>query len=134
MVMTKRFSVIACIAVLLCFVACEHDPYRVRVQGHLYTDSTCTAPIANDTIRFYHAHEFSPFGLSVTDTSGAFAFSFWSNDADNWDETYQSKFQFHDYDQYLVLYKKDTLWSSGSSSYDLKLYPGCYINGYYYYE
>ena len=40
------------IAVML-FAACERSEYTTRITGTLYTDSTLTVPVANDTLWFY---------------------------------------------------------------------------------
>lgn len=119
---------------LISMTACfdNHD-YRTVVSGTLYTDSTFSTPIAHDTLRYYRYRDSEPLGFSVTDDTGAFAFSFWWSGADTWDDTYQSKFQF-EYPWFMIKYKNDTLWMSESygKKRGLKLYPGIEVRDYYF--
>lgn len=108
------------------------DERQVVLRGTLYADSTLTAPVPNDTITFHWA-DGSRFGSCTTDGEGKFGFSFWTDGADNWDNTYQSKFQI-EYNQFWVVCKSDTLaiLEAYPSTYyqHLELYLGKSFNEY----
>lgn len=95
------------------------DKRQVVLRGTLYADSTLATPVPNDTISFWW-YDGSPIGRCTTDSAGRFGFSFWPDGADNWDNTYQSKFQV-EYPRFWAICKSDTLgW--------LEAYPGGYAN------
>ena len=89
---------------LLLFTACEPPEYPTLVSGTLYTDSTLTTPVANDTVWFCNIDK-EYLGHATTDSLGRFGFSFW-----NFDVT-QSEYERRKGPyQFLALYGQDTLF------------------------
>ena len=118
---------------LLLTGACERSEYTTRITGTLYTDSTLTVPVANDTVWFYDYtyHGKHPdsilIGHALTDQEGRFGFLDWSVDVSSYDPRYESKFQF-DFGQFIIVHWPDTLFRGEySGKYNqLVLYPGKY--------
>ena len=118
---------------LLLAGACERSEYTTRITGTLYTDSTLTTPVANDTVWFYDYtyHGKHPdsilIGHALTDQEGRFGFLDWSVDVSSYDPRYESKFQF-DFGQFIIVHWPDTLFRGEySGKYNqLVLYPGKY--------
>ena len=121
------------VAAVLLFGACERSEYTTRITGTLYTDSTLTVPVANDTVWFYDYtyHGNRPdsilIGHALTDQEGRFGFLDWSVDVSSYDPRYESKFQF-DFGQFIIVHWPDTLFRGEySGKYNqLVLYPGKY--------
>ena len=120
---------------LLLFGACERSEYTTRITGTLYTDSTLTVPVANDTVWFYN---FTPWatnrdstyhewllGHALTDSKGRFGFLDWNVDFSTYDPSYESKFKV-DYGNFIIVHSTDTLFCGKYSGWyiDLILYPG----------
>lgn len=118
---------------LLLAGACERSEYTTRVTGTLYTDSTLTVPVANDTVWFYDYtyHGNRPdsilIGHALTDQEGRFGFLDWSVDVSSYDPRYESKFKI-DFGQFIIVHWPDTLFRGEySGKYNqLVLYPGKY--------
>ncbi len=118
---------------LLLAGACERSEYTTRVTGTLYTDSTLTVPVANDTVWFYDYtyHGKHPdsilIGHALTDQEGRFGFLDWSVDVSSYDPRYESKFKI-DFGQFIIVHWPDTLFRGEySGKYNqLVLYPGKY--------
>ena len=117
---------------LLLAGACERSEYTTRVTGTLYTDSTLSVPVANDTVWFYdYTYHGNPdsilIGHALTDQEGRFGFLDWSVDVSSYDPRYESKFQF-DFGQFIIVHWPDTLFRGEySGKYNqLVLYPGKY--------
>ena len=118
---------------LLLAGACERSEYTTRITGTLYTDSTLTVPVANDTVWFYDYtyHGKHPdsilIGHALTDQEGRFGFLDWSVDVSSYDPRYESKFKI-DFGQFIIVHWPDTLFRGEySGKYNqLVLYPGKY--------
>jgi len=118
---------------LLLAGACERSEYTTRVTGTLYTDSTLTTPVANDTVWFYDYtyHGKHPdsilIGHALTDQEGRFGFLDWSVDVSSYDPRYESKFKI-DFGPFIIVHWPDTLFRGEySGKYNqLVLYPGKY--------
>lgn len=118
---------------LLLFVACERSEYTTRITGTLYTDSTLSTPVADDTVWFYdytyHGNhpDSIPIGHALTDKEGRFGFLDWNVDVSSYDPRYESKFQF-DFGQFIIVHWPDTLFRGEySGKYNqLVLYPSKY--------
>ena len=118
---------------LLLTGACERSEYTTRITGTLYTDSTLTTPVANDTVWFYDYtyHGKHPdsilIGHALTDQEGRFGFLDWSVDVSSYDPRYESKFKI-DFGQFIIVHWPDTLFRGEySGKYNqLVLYPGKY--------
>lgn len=129
----KRF--IPILAALLLFGACERSEYTTRITGTLYTDSTLTVPVADDTVWFfnydlYANHQDStyverPLGYAITDNAGRFGFLDWSVDFSTYDPRYESKFHV-EYGNFIIIHWPDTLFCGVYSGWyeELILYPG----------
>ena len=121
------------VAAVLLFGACERSEYTTRITGTLYTDSTLTVPVANDTVWFYDYtyHGNRPdsilIGHALTDQEGRFGFLDWSVDVSSYDPRYESKFKI-DFGQFIIVHWPDTLFRGEySGKYNqLVLYPGKY--------
>jgi hypothetical protein len=123
------------VAAVLLFGACERSEYTTRITGTLYTDSTLTVPVANDTVWFYN---FTPWatnrdstyhewllGHALTDSKGRFGFLDLNVDFSTYDPSYESKFKI-DYGNFIIVHSTDTLFCGTYSGWyeDLILYPG----------
>ncbi len=121
------------VAAVLLFGACERSEYTTRITGTLYTDSTLTVPVADDTVWFYDYtyHGKHPdsilIGHALTDQEGRFGFLDWSVDVSSYDPRYESKFKI-DFGQFIIVHWPDTLFRGEySGKYNqLVLYPGKY--------
>ena len=121
------------VAAVLLFGACERSEYTTRITGTLYTDSTLTVPVANDTVWFYDYtyHGKHPdsilIGHALTDNLGRFGFLDWSVDVSSYDPRYESKFKI-DFGPFIIVHWPDTLFRGEySGKYNqLVLYPGKY--------
>ena len=102
------------IAALLLCAACEEPEYPTTISGTLYTDSTISTPIANDTVWFYdfvwRGDDSSPaghlLGHAYTDSLGRFGFTFWNFDINQ--TQYEKRKGI--YNSYLAIYGHDTLF------------------------
>ena len=118
---------------LLLTGACERSEYTTRITGTLYTDSTLTTPVANDTVWFYdntyhgNRQDSTPIGHALTDKEGRFGFLDWNVDVNRYNPRYECKFQF-DFGQFIIVHWPDTLFRGEySGKYNqLVLYPGKY--------
>ena len=122
------------IAVML-FAACERSEYTTRITGTLYTDSTLTVPVANDTVWFYNYNRWATnqdstyhewlLGHALTDSEGRFGFLDWNVDFTTYDPRYESKFKV-DYGNFIIVHLTDTLFCGVYSGWykELILYPG----------
>ena len=120
---------------LLLAGACERSEYTTRITGTLYTDSTLTTPVANDTVWFYdntyHGNRPDstfvqpPIGHALTDDKGRFGFLDWNVDVSSYDPRYESKFHV-DHGNFIIVHLTDTLFCGVYSGWykDLILYPG----------
>lgn len=121
------------VAAVLLFGACERSEYTTRITGTLYTDSTLTVPVANDTVWFYDYtyHGNRPdsilIGHALTDQEGRFGFLDWSVDVSSYDPRYESKFKI-EFGPFIIVHWPDTLFRGEySGKYNqLVLYPGKY--------
>lgn len=119
------------LAALLLLGACEHSEYTTRITGTLYTDSTLTVPVANDTVWFYdytyhgNRQDSIPIGHALTDSLGRFGFLDWNVDFTTYDPRYESKFHV-DHGNFIIVHLTDTLFCGVYSGWykDLILYPG----------
>ena len=79
------------LAALLLLGACERSEYTTRITGTLYTDSTLSVPVANDTVWFYdytyhgNRQDSTPIGHAMTDSLGCFGFLDWNVDFTTYD-------------------------------------------------
>ena len=89
----------------LLFTACEPPEYPTLVSGTLYTDSTLTTPVANDTVWFCNIDK-EYLGHATTDSLGRFGFSFWNFDVTKTE--YERRMNF--YYTFFALYGQDTLF------------------------
>ena len=118
------------IAVML-FAACERSEYTTRITGTLYTDSTLTVPVANDTVWFYDytyhgkRQDSTPIGHALTDRIGRFGFLDWNVDFSTYHPRYESKFKV-DYGNFIIVHLTDTLFCGVYAGWykELILYPG----------
>ena len=132
----KRRLFLPLLAALLA-TACTDTELHI-VRGTLYTDSTLTTPVANDTLWFCnYRHQLAytdstqsiiiidSIGHCLTDAQGRFGFSFWNIDVNHLIDANDEKFQF-EFAPFLILYKQDTLFSGfyHSNYRDLLLYIG----------
>ena len=129
--------IIPILAGLLLFGACERSEYTTRITGTLYTDSTLTVPVANDTVWFYdytyHGNRSDssyvqpPIGHALTDKEGRFGFLDWNVDVSTYDPRYECKFQF-EFGQFIIIHWPDTLFCGEyNGQYNgLILFPGKY--------
>lgn len=90
---------------LLLFTACEPPEYPTLVSGTLYTDSTLTTPVANDTVWFCNIDK-AYLGHATTDSLGRFGFSFWNFDVTKTEYERRKNF----YYTFFALYGQDTLF------------------------
>ena len=119
------------VAAVLLFDACERSEYTTRITGTLYTDSTLSVPVANDTVWFYdytyhgNRQDSIPIGHALTDQEGRFGFLDWSVDVSSYDPRYESKFHV-DHGNFIIVHLTDTLFCGVYSGWykDLILYPG----------
>lgn len=123
------------LAVLLLFGACERSEYTTRITGTLYTDSTLSVPVANDTVWFYNYNFWATnrdstyheqlLGHALTDSEGRFGFLDWNVDFSTYDPRYESKFHV-DYGNFIIVHLTDTLFCGKYSGWykELILYPG----------
>jgi len=118
---------------LLLLGACSERPeYPILFSGTLYTDSTITTPVANDTVwfcDFVSRYDDSTrtgkyLGRAYTDSLGRFGFLFWNFDVTQ--PQYENRKNI--YHSFLVLYRQDTLFQgcyrSDSEYKKLVLFPG----------
>ena len=129
--------IIPVLLALLLTGACERSEYTTRITGTLYTDSTLTTPVANDTVWFYdntyHGNRQDstfvqpPIGHALTDEEGRFGFLDWNVDVNSFAPRYERKFQF-DYGEFIIIHWPDTLFRGEySGKYNqLVLYPRKY--------
>ena len=89
----------------LLFTACEPPEYPTLVSGTLYTDSTLTTPVANDTVWFCNIDK-AYLGHATTDSLGRFGFSFWNFDVTKTEYERRKNF----YYTFFALYGQDTLF------------------------
>ena len=96
------------ILTLLLFTACEPPEYPTLISGTLYTDSTLTTPVANDTVWFCDFNRPNGYlGHATTNSLGRFGFSFWNFDVTQSEyERRKGPYQF----LFLALYGQDTLF------------------------
>lgn len=124
------------ILLIMLFGACERIEYTSQITGTLYTDSTLTTPVANDTLWFYnyswvyadstyHASLQECIGHCLTDGQGRFGFLFWSFDVGEM-TSYEQKWEMTPDPSYLILHGQDTLFcGSYRANYkDITLYKG----------
>ena len=119
------------LAALLLLGACERSEYTTRITGTLYTDSTLTVPVANDTVWFYDytyhgkRQDNTPIGHALTDRIGRFGFLDWNVDFNTYDPRYESKFKV-DYGNFIIVHLTDTLFCGVYAGWykELILYPG----------
>lgn len=79
MVLKALLGIMACVVLMhSCFPGRD---YKTEIIGTFYTDSTLSMPVANDTLVVIDC-EMGKVGISLTDDSGHFAFSYWSNGGD----------------------------------------------------
>ena len=131
--LNRMKHILPLLTALLLFGACERSEYTTRITGTLYTDSTLTVPVANDTVWFYDYtyHGKHPdsilIGHALTDQEGRFGFLDWSVDVSSYDPRYESKFKI-DFGQFIIVHWPDTLFRGEySGKYNqLVLYPGKY--------
>lgn len=98
----------------------ERDAKTV-LRGTLYADSTLTTPLAGDTLVVLDKH-LGKVGISLTDDSGHFAFSYWNNGVDaNPEAKFQVKFCL-----VFLCHHGDTLWCDERHRYynNIVIYPG----------
>ena len=92
---------------LLFFVACEPPEYPTLISGTLYTDSTLSTPVANDTVWFCDFNRADGYlGHATTDSLGRFGFSFWNFDVTQTEYVRRKGIYYH----FLTLYGQDTLF------------------------
>lgn len=123
--------IIPVLLALLLTGACERSEYTTRITGTLYTDSTLTTPVANDTVWFYdytyhgNRQDNIPIGHALTDQEGRFGFLDWNVDFSTYDPRYESKFKV-DYGNFIIVHLTDTLFYGDYHYYyrELILYPG----------
>ena len=89
----------------LLFTACEPPEYPTLVSGTLYTDSTLTTPVANDTVWFCNIDK-AYLGHATTDSLGRFGFSFWNFDVTKTEYERRKNL----YYTFFALYGQDTLF------------------------
>ena len=89
----------------LLFTACEPPEYPTLVSGILYTDSTLTTPVANDTVWFCNIDK-AYLGHATTDSLGRFGFSFWNFDVTKTEYERRKNL----YYTFFALYGQDTLF------------------------
>ncbi len=119
------------VAAVLLFGACERSEYTTRITGTLYTDSTLTVPVTNDTVWFYDytyhgKHPDSiPIGHALTDNLGRFGFLDWNVDFSTYDPRYESKIHV-EHGNFVIVHLTDTLFCGQYSGWykELILYPG----------
>ena len=91
---------------LLFLASCEPPEYPTLVSGTLYTDSTLSTPVANDTVWFCDINRADGYlGHATTDSLGRFGFSFWNFDVTK--DTYERRKNL--YYHFIALYGEDTL-------------------------
>ncbi|MBO4600011.1 MAG: hypothetical protein J5641_04655 [Bacteroidales bacterium] len=132
----KRFIPLI-ITILTLILACEQSEYTTRITGTIYTDSTLTVPVANDTVWFYDYDLYADhhdstrherlLGHALTDSEGRFGFLDWNIDISSYDPRYESKFQF-EYGNFIIIHRPDTLFCGEyNGQYNgLILFPGKY--------
>ena len=89
----------------LLFTACEPPEYPTLVSGTLYTDSTLTTPVANDTVWFCNIDK-EYLGHATTDSLGRFGFSFWNFDVTKTEYEWRKNLCYN----FFALYGQDTLF------------------------
>ena len=87
----------------LLFTACEPPEYPTLVSGTLYTDSTLTTPVANDTVWFCNIDK-EYLGHATTDSLGRFGFSFWNFDVTKTEYEWRKNLCYN----FFALYGQDT--------------------------
>lgn len=94
---------------------------KTVLRGTLYADSTMILPLAGDTLVVMDS-KLGKVGVSLTDDSGHFAFSYWSNGID---ANPEAKFQI-EYPPVFLCRHGDTLWAGEShvGYNNIVLYPG----------
>lgn len=100
--MKKLIVLSSCL--LFLFTACEPPEYPTLVSGTLYTDSTLTTPVANDTVWFCNIDK-AYLGHATTDSLGRFGFSFWNFDVTKTEYEWRKNLYYH----FIALYGQDTL-------------------------
>lgn len=121
------------VALLLSVAACN-KPDLYSLRGTLYTDSTCSTPIAGAKLSFVgECFEGYVSGTSTTDGAGRFAFSYWQDGADAWEDNSVIRPKLSAV-EYLVQisYNNEILWiSEANDASNMRLWPGCKkYNGY----
>ena len=101
--MKKLIVLSSCLFLL--FTACEPPEYPTLVSGTLYTDSTLTTPVANDTVWFCNIDK-AYLGHATTDSLGRFGFSFWNFDVTKTEYERRKNL----YYTFFALYGQDTLF------------------------
>ena len=108
----KRIS-LCFIAFLGLFCACEPVEHSIEITGTLYTDSTMTAPVPNDTVTFLREEWDGGgyIGHARLNADGRFGFVFYRNWVCNY---------------FLIRYHDDTIYrgSAGMDRQRLYLYLG----------
>ena len=106
---------------LFLFVACEPPEYPTLISGTLYTDSTLSTPVANDTVWFCNTDK-AYLGHATTDSLGRFGFSFWNFDVTQTEYKWRKNL----YYSFFALYGQDTLLQGHyrDEYKKLILYPG----------
>ncbi len=144
----KRTPLLFLALSLLLLGACERSEYTTQITGTLYTDSTLTTPVANDTLWFCNYDAWSEYhdstvtnyltitnsvGHCLTDAQGRFGFSFWNVDVNQLVDNNGEKFNFESR-PFLILHRQDTLFSGfyHSNYRELVLYSGCPVYPFYY--
>ena len=102
--MKKLLVLSSCL--LFLFTACEPPEYPTLVSGTLYTDSTLSTPVANDTVWFCDINRADGYlGHATTDSLGRFGFSFWNFDVTQTEYVRRKGIYYH----FIALYGQDTL-------------------------
>ena len=101
--MKKLIVLSSCLFLL--FTACEPPEYPTLISGTLYTDSTLTTPVANDTVWFCNIDK-EYLGHATTDSLGRFGFSFWNFDVTKTEYEWRKNLCYN----FFALYGQDTLF------------------------
>lgn len=101
--MKKLIVLSSCL--LLLFTACEPPEYPTIISGTLYTDSTLSTPVANDTVWFCNIDK-EYLGHATTDSLGRFGFLFWNFDVTKTEYEWRKNFYYN----FIALYGQDTLF------------------------
>lgn len=123
--------VVAAVCVMTMQSCFPESDVKTVLRGTLYADSTLTTPLAGDTLVVLDEH-LGKVGISLTDDSGHFAFSYWSNGIDAKPE---AKFKY-EFPPVFLSHHGDTLWGGTSRSYhdNIVIYPGISWTSRWYYE